>query len=114
VSEPAHDPWPATSIDCGWRCFKRRGYPPSDITDEHLEHFFFVGSDGSPAGTSSDLNSMATDALLRRSLVVAEKRQEQGFWERHSSIMRSNTQHRKAFGPIYLLTITARKRSSSA
>jgi hypothetical protein len=27
-----------------------QGLAVSDITDEHLEHFFFVGSDGSPTG----------------------------------------------------------------
>jgi len=27
-----------------------QGLPVSDITDEHLEHFFFIGSDGSPTG----------------------------------------------------------------
>jgi hypothetical protein len=27
-----------------------QGLPVSDITDEHLEYFFFIGSDGSPTG----------------------------------------------------------------
>ena len=27
-----------------------QGLPVADITDAHLEHFFFVGSDGSPTG----------------------------------------------------------------
>jgi hypothetical protein len=27
-----------------------QGLPISDITGEYLEHFFFVGSDGSPTG----------------------------------------------------------------
>jgi hypothetical protein len=26
------------------------GLPVSDITDEHLENFFYMGSDGSPTG----------------------------------------------------------------
>jgi len=33
-----------------WRLLQAQGLPASDITDEHLEHFFFVDSDGSPAG----------------------------------------------------------------
>jgi hypothetical protein len=37
--------------------------PDSDITDEHLEHFFFVGSDGSPIGLVG-LELYGTDALL--------------------------------------------------
>jgi hypothetical protein len=27
-----------------------QGLPVSDITDEHLGHFFYIGSDSSPAG----------------------------------------------------------------
>src|SRR5882672_10917804 len=53
-----------------------QGLPVSDITGEHLEHFFFVGSDG--------LSSPRTPGTR--------------VWDRHSSIMRSNTQHRKVFG----------------
>ena len=38
--------------------------PVSDITDEHLEPFFFVGSDGSPTGLVG-LEIYGADALLR-------------------------------------------------
>jgi amino-acid N-acetyltransferase len=47
-----------------------QGLPVSDITDEHLEHFFFVGSDGSPTGLVG-IELYGADALLR-SLVVGE------------------------------------------
>jgi amino-acid N-acetyltransferase len=53
-----------------------QGLPVSDITDEHLEHFFFIGSDGSPTGLVG-LEIYGTDALLR-SLVVADIARTQG------------------------------------
>jgi len=42
--------------------------PVSDITDQHLEHFFFVNFDGAPTGLVG-LEIYGADALLR-SLVV--------------------------------------------
>jgi amino-acid N-acetyltransferase len=53
-----------------------QGLPVSDITDEHLEHFFFIGSDGSPMGLVG-VEIYGTDALLR-SLVVADTARTQG------------------------------------
>jgi len=43
-----------------------QGLPVSDITDEHLQHFFFIGSDGAPTGLVG-LELYGTDALPRRS-----------------------------------------------
>jgi Low molecular weight phosphotyrosine protein phosphatase len=43
-----------------------QGLPASDITEEHLEHFFFVGSDGSPTGLVG-LELYGPDALLEGS-----------------------------------------------
>lgn len=48
----------------------------SDITDEHLEHFFFVGSDGSPTGLVG-LELYGTNTLLR-SPVVDENARDNG------------------------------------
>jgi amino-acid N-acetyltransferase len=53
-----------------------QGLPVADIQDEHLEHFFFVGSDGSPMGLVG-LELYGDDALLR-SLVVGEPERGQG------------------------------------
>jgi N-acetylglutamate synthase-like GNAT family acetyltransferase len=50
-----------------------QGLPISDITDERLEHFFFVGSDGPPTGLVG-LELYGTDALLRSLIVVADAR----------------------------------------
>jgi amino-acid N-acetyltransferase len=80
------------------------GLPVSDLTDKHLEHFFFIGSDGSPTGLVG-LEIYGADALLR-SLVVGKTARTKG-------IGSSLVQHaeRYAFAlqvrAIYLLTTTA-------
>jgi amino-acid N-acetyltransferase len=81
-----------------------QGLPVSDITDEHLEHFFFVGSDSSPTGLVG-LELYGTDALLR-SLVVAEKARSKGLG---SALMDHAEQYAasKSVRSIYLLTATA-------
>lgn len=81
-----------------------QGLPVSDITDEHLEHFFFVGSDGSPTGLVG-LELYGTEALLR-SLVVVEDARCQGLG---STLMDHAEQYAasKSVRSIYLLTTTA-------
>jgi amino-acid N-acetyltransferase len=81
-----------------------QGLPASDITDEHLEHFFFVGSDGSPAGLVG-LELYGVDALLR-SLVVAENARGKGLG---STLIDHAQQYAASKGvrSIYLLTTTA-------
>jgi amino-acid N-acetyltransferase len=78
--------------------------PVSDITDEHLEHFFFVGPDGSPAGLVG-LEIYGADALLR-SLVVGESAKSKGLG---SALVKHAEQYAasKSVRSIYLLTITA-------
>jgi amino-acid N-acetyltransferase len=81
-----------------------QGLPVSDITDEHLEHFFFVGSDGSPSGLIG-LEIYGADALLR-SLVVGENARSKGLGSalaEHAEQYASSTSVRS----IYLLTTTA-------
>jgi amino-acid N-acetyltransferase len=81
-----------------------QGLPVSDITDEHLEHFFFVGSDGSPSGVVG-LELHGIDALLR-SLVVAENARSTGLGSR---LVKHAEQYAasKSVRSIYLLTTTA-------
>jgi amino-acid N-acetyltransferase len=81
-----------------------QGLPVSDITDEHLEHFFFIGSDGSPTGLVG-VEIYGTDAQLR-SLVVADTARTQG-------IGTSLVQHAEDYAAsrsvaaMFLLTTTA-------
>jgi amino-acid N-acetyltransferase len=81
-----------------------QGLPVSDITDEHLEHFFFVGSDSAPTGLVG-LEIYGSDALLR-SLVVDENARGQGLGS-------ALTDHAEQYAAsrnvrtIYLLTTTA-------
>jgi amino-acid N-acetyltransferase len=81
-----------------------QGLPFSDITDGHLEHFFFIGSDGSPTGLVG-LELYGTDALLR-SLVVAKNARSKGLG---STLIDHAEQYAtsKRVRSIYLLTTTA-------
>jgi amino-acid N-acetyltransferase len=78
--------------------------PVWDITDEHLEHFFFVGADGSPTGLVG-LEIYGADALLR-SLVVAANARNKGLG---SALVEHAEQYAgsKSVRSIYLLTTTA-------
>lgn len=78
--------------------------PVSDLTDEHLEHFLFAGSDGSPTGLVG-LEIYGADALLR-SLVVSKDDRRKGLG---SSLVEHAEQFASSKGvrSIYLLTTTA-------
>ena len=78
--------------------------PAADITDQHLEHFFFVGSDGAPTGLVG-LEIYGADALLR-SLVVGENARSKGLG---SALVEHAEQYAgsKRVRSIYLLTTTA-------
>lgn len=80
------------------------GLPVMDLTDAHLEHFFYAGPDGSPTALVG-LEMYAADALLR-SLVVVPYARTKGVG---SAIVRhaeeyAGSRHVQA---IYLLTSTA-------
>jgi amino-acid N-acetyltransferase len=81
-----------------------QGLPVSDITDERLEHFFLLGSEGSPTGLVG-LELYGADALLR-SLVVGESARGNGWG---STLVENAEQYAATKGvrSIYLLTITA-------
>src|SRR5277367_3177702 len=83
---------------------KAEGLPVSDLTDEHLEHFFYSGSDGSPTGLVG-LELFGTDALLR-SLVVGEQARRTGI----GSALAKHAEHyaiSTGVRSLYLLTTTA-------
>jgi amino-acid N-acetyltransferase len=81
-----------------------QGLPVSDITDEHLDHFFFIGSDGSPTGLVG-VEIYGTDALLR-SLVIAENARTLGIGSALVQCAEDYATSRHV-GALYLLTTTA-------
>ena len=78
--------------------------PASDLTEAHLEHFFFAGSDGSPTGLVG-LELYGSDALLR-SLVVVQFARNRGLG---SSLVRHAESYARSRGvrAVYVLTTTA-------
>jgi amino-acid N-acetyltransferase len=80
------------------------GLPTSDLTEAHLEHFFFTGTDGAPSALVG-LEIYANTALLR-SLVVSAAARTRGlgsalvlYAEEYAAAHRVHS--------LYLLTTTA-------
>jgi amino-acid N-acetyltransferase len=80
------------------------GLPISDLTQAHLEHFFFTGSDGAPTAIVG-LEIYGPDALLR-SLVVGSAARTQGVG---TALVRHAEGYAAAHRvrAVYLLTNTA-------
>jgi amino-acid N-acetyltransferase len=80
------------------------GLPASDLTESHLKHFFFTGSDGTPSALVG--LEIYGEAALLRSLVVSADARTQGLGSalvRHAEGYAAARQVRS----IYLLTTTA-------
>ena len=78
--------------------------PASDLTDVHMEHFYFLGPAGSPAGLVG-LEIFVPDALLR-SLVVAPDYRTGGIGGRLLDHAEAEAR-RLGIRALYLLTTTA-------
>ncbi len=80
------------------------GLPASDLTESHLEHFFFTGTDGAPSGLIG-LEIYGEDGLLR-SLVVSSAARTRGLG---SALVRHAEEHAasRQVRALYLLTTTA-------
>lgn len=80
------------------------GLPVSDLTDKHLEHFFFIGSGGSPMGLVG-LEIYGAKSLLR-SLVVGKSARTKGIG---SALVQHAEEYAFALQvrAIYLLMTTA-------
>jgi amino-acid N-acetyltransferase len=80
------------------------GLPASDLTEAHLQHFFYAGTDGAPSALVG-LEIYGQDALLR-SLVVSAVARTQGLG---SALVLYAEQYAAArqVRALYLLTTTA-------
>ena len=80
------------------------GLPASDLTETHLEHFFFTGSDGAPSALVG--LEIYGEAALLRSLVVSAAARTQGLG---SALVLHAEEYAAArrVRSIYLLTTTA-------
>jgi len=80
------------------------GLPASDLTEAHLQHFFFTGTDGAPSALVG-LEFYGQDALLR-SLVVSAVARTQGLG---SALVLHAEEYAAAHQvrALYLLTTTA-------
>jgi amino-acid N-acetyltransferase len=92
------------SLSTAVALLQAQGLPVSDITDEHLEDFFYIGSDSSPVGLAG-LEIYGTDALLR-SLVVGEYARNKGLGSGLIEHVEQYAASRRVRS-IYLLTTTA-------
>jgi len=80
------------------------GLPVADLCEEHLRHFFYAASDGSPAGLVG-LELYGSCALLR-SLVVQPAERTRGLG---TALVRHAEEYAASQGvhSLYLLTLTA-------
>jgi amino-acid N-acetyltransferase len=80
------------------------GLPASDLTEAHLEHFFFTGTDGAPSALVG--LEIYGDAALLRSLVVSIAGRTQGLG---SALVLHAEEYAVAHRvrSLYLLTTTA-------
>lgn len=92
---------PQSSVDA---LLEAEGLPASDLTEAHLQHFFFTGTDGAPSALVG-LEIYGRDALLR-SLVVSAVARTRGVG---SALVLHAEQYAAArqVRALYLLTTTA-------
>jgi amino-acid N-acetyltransferase len=86
------------------RLLESAALPTSDLTDDHMKHFFYVGPATAPIGIVG-VQFFGSDALLR-SLVVSTAHRAQGLGQR---LVKHAEQHARERGAatVYLLTTTA-------
>ena len=73
MSKLVNDPPTTVALGGALTLLQAEGLPVSDLSDAHLEHFFFDGSDGSPSALVG-LESYGSSALLRSRVVSANAR----------------------------------------
>jgi amino-acid N-acetyltransferase len=86
------------------RLLESSGLPTSDLTDDHMKDFFYVGPTDAPIGIVG-VQLFGGDALLR-SLVVSSAHRAQGVGQRLVEHAEQYARERGA-AAVYLLTTTA-------
>jgi len=86
------------------RLLQSAALPTSDLTDEHMTDFFYVGPATAPIGIVG-VQFYGADALLR-SLLVTSAHRTQGLGQRLVEHAEQHARERGA-GTVYLLTTTA-------
>lgn len=86
------------------RLLESASLPTSDLTDDHMKDFFYVGSPTAPIGIVG-VQFYGVDALLR-SLVVTSAHRAQGLGQQLVESAEHHAQERGA-ATVYLLTTTA-------
>jgi amino-acid N-acetyltransferase len=101
ITEAIH---PRPSVNAALAILEAAALPVSDITEAHMEHFFYCGLAAEPTGLVG-LELCGPDALLR-SLVVASNSRSSGTG---SALVAHAESHARALGvrAIFLLTTTA-------
>ena len=92
------------SLDAASRLLQSMSLPIADLTDDHLEHFFYCGSRDAPIGLIG-LELFTQDGLLRSLAVVPDQRAS-GVG---TALVARAEEHAGAAGirELYLLTTTA-------
>lgn len=86
------------------RLLKSVELPTSDLTDDHMRDFFYIGPASAPIGIVG-VQLYGANALLR-SLVVSAEHRTQGLGQRLVEHAEHHARERGA-GAVYLLTTTA-------
>ena len=102
VTEPAIHPRPSRSAAVA--LLESAGLPVADLTDAHMQHFFYCGPASAPTGVVG-IELHGEDALLR-SLVVLPERRATGLGAALISHAEAHARLRGARS-IFLLTTTA-------
>jgi amino-acid N-acetyltransferase len=95
---------PRPTLQAAVRLLRDAGLPTEDLTEGHVEHFYFAGPAGQPTGLVG--LEIFGDVALLRSLVVREQRRGTGEGQR--LLAHAEEQARsKGVRSLYLLTTTA-------
>ena len=95
---------PRPSRDAAAALLELAGLPSSDLTDAHMEHFFYCGPATQPGGVVGI--EVCGEAALLRSLVVAGEHRSTGMG---AALTQRAEQYARELGArsLYLLTTTA-------